>query len=564
MHHIARTCGTPTASTTLANHLRRAACGVAVLALAGCWGGGSGDDGGGGSTTPPATEYTLTLTVGAGGSVHVASPAQDCAAGQTCSVNAGAGTQLVLDATAADGQRFSGWSGACSGSAARCVVTMDQARGVGAGFEAVPPASASWGAVTTVSGDGASVPVVAIDAQGRAIAAWRQLEPNSVATSHVWISRSTGGDAWSTPQRLDGDNDNASDLWLAVDPSTGQGVLAWLQLNGAQGIHLWARTVDANGQWSPALRIDTAGGMVGQARVGIDAQGHAFAVWAQIAPATRWSVFASRFDAASGWSAPAALESNEAIGSQDLGPELAVTPAGEALVVWQRTDLTRSGLWGSRYAAGAWGSAAEVVADAGALQTLGGYAVALDDQGNGLLAWGQLDVANGGARSTLMARRLAAGTWQDGAAVAPAVADGSFVPTPTASVNAAGGAVVGWSQSDGRWLAAVAPAGAGFGSATTVHGATTKSPVSMPGQGIDGGGEVLVGWHDPDQNEVRVQRRDAAGTWTGASVQSTPAGAAIAGSALAVNARGDAVLAWQQLLTGRGTQVALRRYSAAR
>jgi hypothetical protein len=47
---------------------------------------------------------------------------------------------VTLDAAAAPGNRFASWGGACSGAAATCDVTMDQARSVTATFENATPA----------------------------------------------------------------------------------------------------------------------------------------------------------------------------------------------------------------------------------------------------------------------------------------------------------------------------------------------------------------------------------------------------------------------------------------
>ncbi|MFN2590153.1 MAG: hypothetical protein ABR518_05240 [Actinomycetota bacterium] len=44
---------------------------------------------------------------------------------------------MTLTATAASGSTFTGWSGACSGTAATCTVTMDAAKTATATFAKV-------------------------------------------------------------------------------------------------------------------------------------------------------------------------------------------------------------------------------------------------------------------------------------------------------------------------------------------------------------------------------------------------------------------------------------------
>ena len=54
--------------------------------------------------------------------------------GATCGADYDDGTVVTLTAAASAGSRFTGWTGgACSGTGT-CVVTMSQARNVGAGF----------------------------------------------------------------------------------------------------------------------------------------------------------------------------------------------------------------------------------------------------------------------------------------------------------------------------------------------------------------------------------------------------------------------------------------------
>jgi hypothetical protein len=74
----------------------------------------------------------LSLSVTGTGTVDASQPGGTCAA--TCSTTWESGTQLTLTAVPADGQRFVGWSGPCSGDAFECQVTLDRAQQVSAAF----------------------------------------------------------------------------------------------------------------------------------------------------------------------------------------------------------------------------------------------------------------------------------------------------------------------------------------------------------------------------------------------------------------------------------------------
>ena len=80
----------------------------------------------------------LTVTrSGAGAGTVSSSPAGiDC--GSTCTAQFTAGTSVTLTAAAAPGSNFTGWGGACAGSATTCTVSMTEARSVNAEFSQAP------------------------------------------------------------------------------------------------------------------------------------------------------------------------------------------------------------------------------------------------------------------------------------------------------------------------------------------------------------------------------------------------------------------------------------------
>jgi Divergent InlB B-repeat domain len=85
--------------------------------------------------------FALTASVtGDGGIASNIQPGISCQTGNqgTCSANVGAGTQVVLTASADSGSKFTGWGGACSssGTSPTCTVTMSQAQSVSATFAA--------------------------------------------------------------------------------------------------------------------------------------------------------------------------------------------------------------------------------------------------------------------------------------------------------------------------------------------------------------------------------------------------------------------------------------------
>ena len=77
--------------------------------------------------------YTLAVTKSGTGTGTVTSDVGAIGCGATCTDDYDDGTVVTLTAAATSGSRFTGWTGACTGTST-CVVTMSQARNVGAGF----------------------------------------------------------------------------------------------------------------------------------------------------------------------------------------------------------------------------------------------------------------------------------------------------------------------------------------------------------------------------------------------------------------------------------------------
>jgi hypothetical protein len=110
---------------------------------------------GGGSSTPtpsaPApTTFTLTIAKTGTGTGTVTSSTGGIRCGATCTGSYAGNTSVTLTATTLSGNTFSGWSGACSGTAA-CVLSMTANHSVTARFTAVATtgnATLSWIAPT--------------------------------------------------------------------------------------------------------------------------------------------------------------------------------------------------------------------------------------------------------------------------------------------------------------------------------------------------------------------------------------------------------------------------------
>lgn len=108
------------------------------------------------TATFTATRQTLSVVKSGDGTGTVTSSPAGISCGNTCSASMVAGATVKLTAAAAKGSKFTGWTGACSGTGS-CTVAMNAAVSVGARFERLPytlsysKAGTGGGSVTVVN-----------------------------------------------------------------------------------------------------------------------------------------------------------------------------------------------------------------------------------------------------------------------------------------------------------------------------------------------------------------------------------------------------------------------------
>jgi hypothetical protein len=256
----------------------------------------------------------------------------------------------------------------------------------------------SWSAPLTLQTNAAvagSEPAVAVDANGRAMVAWREGATNA----QLWSRVIDASGALGTPQRVDANQLNdARNPRLAVLGSN-LFMLTWEQGQaGATGYDLRATRWTGAGWLGAPATVDTSVSTVLESRVVSGALQGATAVWRQDG-----FVYAARFSAANGnWAAPVQLNAALAGTGQDV--RIGSDAAGNAIVVW--TQRPASGVTDLYYAALNVGSG--TFSAPAALESNGGGvgvpALAVASGGTAVVAW--LQAVNGQVNPDLVARVL--------------------------------------------------------------------------------------------------------------------------------------------------------------
>lgn len=196
--------------------------------------------------------------------------------------------------------------------------------------------AATWSLPQVLSVDGgrpsvlASLPRVAVAADGRAFVVWQQ---NEGMLRSLWSSAGAAGAAWSAGSGLteQGVARQFNEPVLAMNPA-GQAVLAWGDARSSFSQVFVRRYDTATGSWGSEQQasIDSLLQHTEQ-RVAIDGQGRTTVVWR--GSSANPHAFARSLDSASRWlDSPVRIDSP--VGDASFDPQVAVDGAGTLITVW--------------------------------------------------------------------------------------------------------------------------------------------------------------------------------------------------------------------------------------
>lgn len=380
-----------------------------------------------------ATNYTLSVTINGNGQVTSQPAGISC--GASCTAPYASGTSVTLTAAPAAGQTFTGWGGACAGSASTCTVSLTQNRNVVASF-VVQASIPTWGTAQllessndfNVTTSGEVYQINAIAPNGNAMVIWQQPDglPNggvSKVFSRLYVAgqgwqpavqipdlsdfsnrrlvggrlflSSQGVATWVRPN-MDARRYTVAGGWSAplIPPNkpTGSGELSGGVMDSAGNVGLvtvgsdvYNITLLANGQWGPWARVDASGSLdTDVADIARSSNGSAMAVWAERNPGdSNYSMKAARYDPTQGWQAPVTIDNSFDNVSTSDPPRVAMDAAGNALAVWRQGNS----VWVSTFNP-ATGWAAPSAHDTGALSTFAlRIRLAMTPDGRAIMAW---------------------------------------------------------------------------------------------------------------------------------------------------------------------------------
>jgi hypothetical protein len=346
------------------------------------------------------------------------------------------------------------------------------------------PAGSSFSTPVSLSGVGPAIglPQVALNAAGDAVAVWRNGFRIEVAT------RPAGSSSFSSPESIPAPGPTTLEPQVAIDPA-GEAVVAWLTITGGTGT-VETSTRPAGESFTAPAPLFPAHANVAEPRLAVTAAGEAIVVWRKdgvVEAATR-----PAGDAFS-------ITPLSAPGGNADHPRLAVNAAGSAILVWKRNSgvpapvieaVTRGP--GDAFSAPAPASAP----DAGP----GNPDVALNSAGNATVAW----TSARSVRTVVeVVSRPAGGSFS---AAATLTGEDRAAFEPQVALNALGAAAVVWQRQTGgtRLIEAATRSPSGSFTAPVTLSAEGQS-ADAPRIALDAAGEAIAVWSRSNGTNKIVQ-----------------------------------------------------------
>ena len=417
------------------------------------------------SFVPSAAQatYSLSLTVTGIGSVSSMPAGISCPG--TCSASYAADTLVTLTAAAGANQSFTGWTGACSGAANICVVTMNQARSVVAGF--APVVGNSFSLNVSLSGNGsvvsspvgincgstcqstfsagAVVNLLATPAAGQAFSSWTGSCTGSQPTCSLQMTQARSTQAVFTTipvaafgpaalLELNNDFDVQARLRVAVSP-TGDALAVWEQSDGTPNgntYKVYSRRYTPIAGWQAAQVVPGLSGgdfpRLVSGELLMDASG--VATWIRANLETR------RNSPTGGWTT---LTPPPAIGGSNVLTSAVMDTAGNIGVLASGSGVFNNAL----SAGGSWGTWARL--DASGNLVAERAKVSLSSNGSALAVWRESNP--GDSFYSMKAGRYdpAAGSWSTPVSIETLFTNVE-AEDPTVAIDSQGNGIAMWAQ----------------------------------------------------------------------------------------------------------------------
>ncbi|HPB30974.1 MAG TPA: hypothetical protein PLB62_05925 [Candidatus Sumerlaeota bacterium] len=399
-------------------------------------------------------------------------------------------------------------------------------------------------------------PRIAMDNEGNAILVWKQMD----GSIHEQIFKSEYRDGvWTHPvglsDNISPDGHDANNPYVAMD-NNGNAIIVWQQHDGTvPAKYQIFKSEYRGGAWTHPVglsdNISPDGQSAQNPKVAMDDNGNAIIVWNEY-DGSRQQIFKSEYRGGV-WTHPTGLLDNiSPDGSAAEFPHVAMDNNGNAIIVWHQSDGSKNQIFMSEYRKGTWtypGSIMDNISPDG--QNALGAQAAMDNNGNALIVWSQAD----GSTVQIFMSEYRDGVWTHPKVPSHNISpDGQSAGAPRVAMDDNGNAIIAWQQSDGSKFQIFKSE---YRSGVWRHPADLFDNISPDGQDVwiphvsmDKNGNVIIVWEQSDgANDQIFKSEYRGGIWThpgGLSDNISPDGQDAASPQAAMSNNGKAIICWRQ------------------
>lgn len=349
-----------------------------------------------------------------------------------------------------------------------------------------PGLNGTWQAPVTIKKLGAMAvmeprPDLAVDSRGDAVVVWQRMEGSEAILEAA--GRPAGASSWQAPETVSEKAGAMHPAEVGID-AAGNATAVWEE-NVAGELLTGAASKPAGGKWQSPMHLSAPGGNANEPRVAVDAQGDAVAVWERF-EGEEFVEAASKPASSGTWGKPVALTKPELGKGEPAGQQVGIGGLGNAVAVWSRMNGTHDFVEAAvgQASSAAWQPPATLSGPGANVEEQ--PQVAVNAAGSAVVVWERL---NGGTEVVEAASGLAAnGSWQ---APVPLSASGGEAVEAQVALDAHGNAGAGWKRFDGKNYIAEA---AGYDAAGPQLGSVVIPPSGTVGQSLAFSASPLDVW----------------------------------------------------------------------
>jgi len=300
------------------------------------------------------------------------------------------------------------------------------------------------------------------------------------------------------------------------------------------------------------------------AQVTMDNNGNAVIAWEQ-SDGSNLQVFMSEYRSGS-WTHPSGLTDNISPDGQDgFSQKVAMDNNGNAIIAWKQNDGTNDQIFKSEYRSGSWTHPSNLTDNISPDGQAARFSqVAMDNNGNAIVVWRQ----NDGSNHQLFKSEYRSGSWTHPSNLTDNISpDGQSTYNPQVAMDDNGNAIIIWLQSDGSNNQIFKSE---YRSGSWTHPSNLTDNISPDGQdadypqvAMDNNGNAVIVWEQSDGTNDQIFKSEyRSGTWThpsGLSDNISPDGQNAVTVQAAMDDNGNVLISWEQS-DGSNNQIFMSEY----